>query len=223
MGPERLASSLVSKRVSLSKLEWLAAVTITALSVCLHLMRFLKAGPLWRDEVAALNLARMPWRDLVHYFPHEAFPLLFPTGLRGYTSIAGTSDVALRFLGSATGVSCIVALWIIARLLRQRTPLLSLILIGLNPVFFVWGDSIRGYGAATAAIILTFGLFARAIILPSLSTFALCLCGAIVSAQFLVANSALLFAIGMAAILVWLWPRRFGLVAIVLSIGLITA
>src|SRR5947207_7937598 len=136
MKPGRLSNLLVSKRVSLATLEWLAAVTITAFSVFLHVMRFFKAGPLWRDEVAALNLARMPWKDLLHYFPHEAFPLLVPIALRGYTSIAGASDVALRFLGSATGLSCIVALWINAQLLRQRSPLLSLILIGFNPVFF---------------------------------------------------------------------------------------
>src|SRR4051794_27641712 len=122
MKPERLPNSLVSKRVSLATLEWLAAVTITAFSVCLHAMRLFKAGPLWRDEVAALNLAKMPWNELFHLFPHEAFPLLFPVSLRGYVAVAGSSEVALRMLGSTVGIVCLVVLWANARLLGQRVP-----------------------------------------------------------------------------------------------------
>jgi hypothetical protein len=191
--------SRIKSRSLLAILEWVVAGVITVMAALIHLHRLLWAGPLWRDEVAALTLARMPWAELLQYFPHEAFPLLFPITVRSYTNVAGTSDFALRLFGFAVGITCIAMLWVSARLLGQRAPLLSLILVGFNPVFFVWGDSIRGYGIAAAMIMLTFGLAGRTILKPGWIIWVCMIIAALLSAHFLVANTTLLFAILVAA------------------------
>src|SRR6185369_14174912 len=86
------------------RVEYGTALALTGLILLLHGIHLARAGGLWRDEAAAVQLARLPSiAEVVHNFPHEAFPLLFPMLLRGYTSAAGASDAALRVFGFAAG------------------------------------------------------------------------------------------------------------------------
>lgn len=202
--------------------EWVIAGIITALTLVLHLTRLRYAGPLWRDEIAAVHLARMKdWSEILKLFPHEAFPLLFPAILRGYTSFAGDGQMALRIFGFLVGLICLAALWLNCRLARQTAPLVGLSLFGLSPLFFIWGDSVRGYGLGAALIMLTFGLFARTIIRPDAKVFCAALLGAILSVHCLLANAVLLLAIGLSATAAQIWQRRGRAALLTLGIGLI--
>lgn len=211
------------KRDTLLLCEWLVAGLITAIVLGLHALRIRHGGALWRDEVAALNLARMPWRDVLVYFPHEAFPLFFPALLRAYTSLSGTGVVALRLFGFCVGALSIIVIWWNARITSRQVPLIALALLGFNPIFFFWGDSIRGYGLGAALIILAFGLFARIIIKPSSGVFWAALLSAVLSVQCLLANAVLLFAMGTSATLALLFQRRTRHALIVLGIGCVAA
>src|ERR1700720_820064 len=95
----------------LSICEWVTAGLITAVALCLHLVRVHSAGPLWRDEVAVLNLARMNWREILSYFPHEGFPPPFLALVRGYAWLTGASDTALRVFGLCVGIACLGMVW----------------------------------------------------------------------------------------------------------------
>ena len=76
------------------KLEWTVACALTALALFLHVAHFRKAGPLWRDEAAAVALATQPsWGEVFESFPHEAFPLLFPGAVRVWVAVTGGADV----------------------------------------------------------------------------------------------------------------------------------
>src|SRR4051812_46284551 len=139
-----------SKLSRLEISEWLIAIALTAFALTLHFVRIRYAGPLWRDEIAALNLARMEsWGDIWRYFPHEAFPLLFPAILRAYTSPLGTSNFALRIFGFLVAAMFLGIIWTNARLTRRHLPLVTLTLIGTSPLFLIWGDTIRAYGLAS--------------------------------------------------------------------------
>ena len=186
----------------------MVAGAITVLAVILHLMRIHYAGSPWRDEVAVLNLARMSWHDLLHYFPHEAFPLFFSLLLRGYTSVAGTGEMSLRIFGFIIGIGCLGTLWLNARLGGLRLPLLALPIFAFSSVFFIWGDSVRGYGPGTVFLMLSFTLMARSVVQPSPRVFFALLVSAILSVQCLLANSVFLFAVGMAAATVHLIQGR---------------
>src|SRR3954453_8987395 len=103
--------------------EWIVAAGITASAITLHFLRIRYAGALCRDEVAALNLARMDsWSEIVKYFPHEAFPLLFPAILRAYTSVLGTGALALRIFGFLVAALFLGIVWFSARLVSRHIP-----------------------------------------------------------------------------------------------------
>jgi hypothetical protein len=212
-----------SRSEILRSYDWIAAGAITALVLYIHFTRVLYAGPPWRDEIAALNLARMNWGDILRYFPHEAFPLFFPTLVRGYTSLTGTGETALRLFGFSIGVFCLGAIWLNSVLIRSRPPLLALVLFGFNPVFFIWGDSIRGYGLGAALIMLTFGLFARTIIKPGPAVFCAALLSAVLSVQSLLGNAVILFAICVSAAVAGIFQGRIRHAVIVLGIGGVAA
>jgi hypothetical protein len=179
--------------------ERAAAWLLTLVAVALHGVRALHAGPLWRDEVAALSVAHMSLDDLLRFFQFEAFPLLFPLAVRAYTALVGESDAALRAFGLGVGLLGVAALWLAARLHGRDVPLVSLALVGPSAVFLVFGDSLRGYGLGVALVASTFAWFGRLAVRPSRRSAAGALASALCSVHCLLANSVLLLAIGLSA------------------------
>ena len=190
-----------------SKLELWVALLLTSVVVCFHAVRVVKAGGLWRDEAAAVQLATMPAvKDVLAFFPHEAFPLLFPAVVRTYARLAGDTDFEWRLFGMAVGVSIIALLWWNSWIARRTVPLLSLAFVGFNGAFIQWGDAVRGYGLGIALMLLTVGLVWRAIERPSPGRLTLALLGSVACVQCLFPNAVLLLAIGLAGIAVT-WRR----------------
>lgn len=208
--------------------EQVAAVVLTLLAAVLHLLRLQHAGALWRDEAGAAQLAALPTlREVFASFPHEAFPLLFPATLRAYTGLFGDSDLAFRLFGLVVGLAILAALWWNARL-AGALPLASIVLIQLHPAFPFYGDSIRGYGLGTLAILLTFGAFARLVECPDLErpdrkSVLLALLASVAAVHLLLHNAALLAGIGGAAAAVGALRRRFRVTLAALGIGLAAA
>ncbi len=193
----------------LKRAEWILGVILSATVLFLLMVRGTHAGALWRDECAAVQLARMPsFADISRNFQHEAFPLLFPTMVRGYTGIFGTSDGALRCFGTGAGVVLICALWFSSRLIGRGVPLLSLALIGLNTTFLVWGTTLRGYGLGSALIILTFGLVSKVLVEPSPARIAAAALVSLASVQCLLHNLVLMCALAGSAAAVCLVRRN---------------
>ena len=137
----------------LKRAEWALAVLLSATALFLLVVRATHAGPLWRDECAVVNLARMPSvADIVRNFQHEAFPVPFPILIRAYTNVFGDSDIALRCFGIGAGIALLGALWFSAYTTGRGPPLISLALLGLNTTFLFWGTTVRGYGLGSALI-----------------------------------------------------------------------
>lgn len=142
--------------------EFLVAGILTAIVLALMVTRWQTPGGIWRDEAACVQLSLMPTiGDLWRNFEHEAFPPTFPLLIRGYLSVFGSSDLALKSFGLA--VSCLLAgsIWLTAVLVRSAPPLLSLSLLGLNSSVLVWGSVIRGYGLASVLIPLFYASLFR--------------------------------------------------------------
>ena len=183
----------------LERTERAVAGLLTALVVSLHVLRACSAGPLWRDEAAAMSVSQMSLDELLRYFQFEAFPPLFPLTLRAYTGLAGSGDGALRVFGLAVGLLVVAGLWLNARWLRRDVPLVSLMLVGPSATFLVFGDSIRGYGLGAVFIVSTFVCFGRLSMQPSAGNRVAALVSAVLSVQYLLANAVLLLAIGTSA------------------------
>ena len=156
-----------------------------------------------------VQLAQMPTvGDIAHNFQHEAFPPLFPLIVRGYITVFGSTDAALRLFGFCVGCLVVGAFWISARLFGNNLPLLGLALLSLKTTFFVWGTTIRGYGLGSAMIVLVFGyvgsLFLRTRRRHIIAAALVC----IFAVQILLYNSVLLVAIGAAVLCILLVERR---------------
>jgi hypothetical protein len=194
------------RKIAIAELVVAACLSLTVL--VLLFVRATHAGPLWRDECGALHLAQLSsFAEIARNFQHEAFPLLFPTALRVYSHIFGTSDVALRFFGFAVGVGLVAATWFVMP--RKEKPLLQLGLVGLNTTFLIWGTTVRGYGLGSVLVLMTLGLAVRALRQPTLLNLLITLCAAIASAHCLLHNLMLIAAMSVAAMFA-LWTSGRG-------------
>src|SRR5688572_23502567 len=190
-----------------SWLEGTAALLLTAAAAAVQVIRTARAGPLWRDEVGALAIAQLPSvREMLRWFPHEAFPLAFPLTLRAWLSLGGDSDSSLRFFGAAVALLVIAALWLHARV-AGTLPVVSLAVFALGPQCVLLA-SIRGYGLASAAIVLAIAAHARLIERVDRGRLVAAGAASLLAAHVALHNAALLLAIGLAAAAVAL--RRHG-------------
>ena len=204
--------------------ETWAAIGLTAVIICLHVVRAAKGGGLWRDEAATAHLAdAFSVKYVISNAQFEVFPLLLPAALHAYGWIAGASDLALRMFGMLVGIAIIGALWLNMAFVRRGVPLLGLALLGFNGDFIQWGDAIRGYGPGILFIVLTVGLMWRVVERPSGWRIGVALLCAIGSVQTLFGNAFLLLAVGCGLAAVALRRGRKREAGIVVLIGLAAA
>jgi len=188
--------------------EWIVAILISAMVLILLIVRATHAGALWRDECDSLELARMPtFSDIVHNLKFTSFPILFPTTVRLFTTLFGTSDTALRCFGFLVGASLLIVAWVNARGCAD-VPLILPALVGLNVTFLTAGTWIRGYGLGSALVTLGFGFTTMFVAKPTtLRLIAMFLCY-IASMQALYFPAALIPGFLLAAFVVCLFRRQ---------------
>jgi len=189
--------------------------------VVLHIVRFLKAGGLWRDEAATAHLAAtfsLPY--VINCAQFELFPALVPGLMHVYGWVAGHSDAAFRFFGLLTGISILGVLWWNMWTLDRDIPLASVALLGFNSVFIQWGDSVRGYGLGSAFILLTAALLWRVVKRPEPRGMALAALAGVAAVQCLFNNSVLLLALCLAAAIVLMRRDETQKALLVLFLGL---
>jgi hypothetical protein len=212
------------RKNSTNRAEFVAALTLTLVVLSLACVRLWKAGALWRDEAGTFQLATMPdWKDVLAFWPHEAFPPLFPVVIRVWVALTRNSDTALRLFGFLVTLGVVGVLWWSTLGQRRGFPLISLSLLGLNATFLEWTGSVRGYGLGMLFILLTSGLVLRVVEAPSKMVIAATFACSVCSVQVLLSNAVLLFAICISGAALSLWQRRFARAGLVLSIGLAAA
>lgn len=200
--------------------ECAVAAGLTAFIVYLHAYFRQHAGGLWRDEVNTVHLANLPsLADTWHYLQFDSFPILIFSVVRGWTALFSGSDASLRTYGCLVGVAIFIALWWNARLFGHRLPLLSLLLLGSNPLFIRYADSLRAYGLGILLMLLTLGAVWRVVesLRPGRVLLAAVL--AVLSVQALYYNSVLLLSMCGAGAITAAWDRDWKKAACVLGIG----
>ena len=201
------------------------AVIGTITAAVLHIVFCTHAGALWRDEVNSLNLATVnTLSELWANLSFDSFPVSFFIVLRLFAGVPATvSDMELRIFGAVIGLLILAALWLNARWLGFRVPLISVALVGVNPMVIRYGDSIRAYGLGILLVLLCVGTMWRFVVEGSWTRFVSALVAAVLSVQCLYYNSFLLFAICMGASAVCLRRRDYRRIAMILSIGIVAA
>jgi hypothetical protein len=192
--------------------EWSVAILLSALVLFLLGTRAAHAGALWRDECDSLELARLPaFADIVHNLKFTSFPILFPTTVRAFTNLFGTSDASLRCFGFLVGAALLAVAWFNARGFGHDVPLLLPALVGLNITFLTVGTWIRGYGLGSVLVTLAFGLTAMFVARPTLLRLIAMFVCYIASMQALYFPAALVPSLLLAAFAICLLRRKFKL------------
>ena len=177
--------------------NWITAAVVTLFATYLHVLFFLNAGGLWRDEVDLVHLSLLPsvsevWQNLLH----DSCPILMHLVVRAWSAAAslGNTDPGLRVLGLYVGLFLLLAFWFASWTMRNDAPLLAVTVAGLNVTIVRAGDSLRGYGLGSALAVLTLALIWRLACRPSLAAFCCAVALAVLSVQSLYQNAFLLFA-----------------------------
>lgn len=190
--------------------EWTVAILLSATVLFLLLVRAMHAGALWRDECDSVALARLPtFADVLHNLKFTSFPILFPTAIRIFTNLFGTSDASLRCFGFLVGLALLAVAWFNARTNQRDLPLILPALAGLNISFLTDGTWIRGYGLGSVLLVFAFGLTAMFVARPTIIRLvAVFLCD-IACMQCLYFDAALVPALLLAAFAICIFRRQF--------------
>ncbi len=187
------------------------AAGLTAVAVALHLRLLYRAGPLWRDEVASINLAQMP--DLAHFrgaFHLDNFPAFYFLLLRGWSGLglAGT-DFQLRLFGCLLGLIGLAVLWVVCFWINRRPPLWPLALVAVAALTFQCGDQLRPYGLSAIFLLVSFGAFWKVATnaATSVRSLAVASVAATLAVQSSYTNAIFILALGLAAAFVVLRQR----------------
>ena len=209
----------------LSAVELAAGLLVLFLLVVLHVMVFLHAGPLWRDEISSLNVAREP--SLLEMFKagqYDSFPSLWHLLLRAWISLGlGGTDLMLRLFGMLTGLGIVAALCWTARSLGVRVPLISLSLFALSPSVLLYGDGLRAYGFGVLMMVLTVGAVWRMVQNPTPGRIGTAAVIAVLGVHAVYANSVMLLAVFVAVVVLGFSSRKWKPGILLLVIGLIAA
>jgi hypothetical protein len=204
----------------LRRVEAGAGVLLTLVAVYLHAVFRWHAGGLWRDEVNTVHLANLPtFAQIWDNLQFDSFPILIFPVVRGWTALFSASDASMRTLGMIIGLAILGALWLNARLFGHRLPLLAVALLGCNPLFIRYGDSLRAYGLGILLILLTFGAVWRVVEALRPGRMAVAVILAVLSVQTLYYNSVLLLSMCVAGAITAAWERDWKKAACVLGIG----
>jgi hypothetical protein len=181
---------------ALRYLNWVVAALVTLFAAYLHVLFFLGAGGLWRDEAGLVHLSLMPsvsdvWQNL----PHDSCAILMPLVVRAWSAAGlGSTDMGLRALGLVIGLFLLGAFWSATWMMANRAPLLAVTLAGLNVTIIRGGDSLRAYGLSSALGVLTLAFIWRLACRPSLAVFSCAMVAAVLSVQSLYQNAFFVFA-----------------------------
>lgn len=213
------------KKIPAAKVAGGVAFVCTLLIICLHVAFGMHAGALWRDEANSLELATVrTFSEMWTNLDYDSFPALFFLVLRPFAGVpASASDAELRAFGVVIGLLILGALWLNARVFRIGVPLVSIALIGFNPMVIRYGDSIRAYGLGTLLMLLTLAAVWKMLESPTPRRVGLAALAALLSVQCLYYNAILLFAICLGGVAVSLRRRQWKSVIRVLAIGAVAA
>lgn len=98
-------------------LAWVVVLAAGALALRLY---HLDWQGLWHDEAGSVTIARAPLSHILDFFlhrtePFELNPPVYYLLLRAWTSVVGTTDLAVRLLSAVAGAAAMPLAWRLGR------------------------------------------------------------------------------------------------------------
>jgi hypothetical protein len=206
--------------------NWIAAALVTLAATYLHVLFFLNAGGMWRDEAAFVHLSLLPsLSDVWQTLGFDHCPILMPLAVRAWSAAAslGNTDPGLRVLGLYVGLFLLLAFWLASWTMRGGAPLLAVTLAGLNVTMIRAGDSLRSYGLGSALAVLTLAVIWRLARRPSLAAFSCAVAVAVLSVHCLYQNAFFVFAACCGGFVLCAVERRWRDTLPILAVGVTAA
>lgn len=180
--------------------ERAVAVAVGAVALGLAIRFFLHAGPLWRDEIDAVNLSKLAPRELWAAVDRIGLLPAYPTFLRLWWSAGWTDeDAAMRTLGLVIALTTFAALWIVGSRLSGQPPALALALYGTNAIAVHASSSPLVYAPGILLVVTTFGAMWALAATPRAAVFVAATCAAIAAVQLQYLNLVHVTAMALAA------------------------
>ncbi len=200
--------------------EVVVAVALTGLAVTAAVRLALAAGPLWRDEVSTVNLARVPsYGELFALLDRDSAPALYVTVVRVWTSLGRDSgDASLRLLGLLVTLATLAVVWLSARRLAG-VPLLALAFFGAHGFVLDTLGAVRPYGLGALWVVLSFASAWALVSSPGLRTFIPAVAAFVLSVQTLYTNAVMVLALCAAAAIVSAARREWRTIAFFIAAG----
>lgn len=117
----------------------------------------------WFDEAYSIIIAKQPAAQLVHLTALDTHPPLYYLILKGWVSVFGWSELALRSLSILLGgIAVFVAALLLRRMFSARVAALALPFVALAPFLLRFGFEIRMYVLASLIGVLATYMLVRA-------------------------------------------------------------
>jgi len=139
----------------LNDAAWVALLALTLVAFMLRAWH-LDTQSLWRDEVDVARFAGWPLSQLVRSLTvarHNG-PLYYGL-MRGWLTLAGHSEFALRFPSLGFSVVVVPLTWQVgAQLVGRRAALLAALLVAISPYLVWYGQDAKMYALVSALTLL---------------------------------------------------------------------
>ena len=121
---------------------------------------------LWLDEAYSVDFTSGSWSDLFDIIAErEAMHGFYYVMLKGWSSVAGTSEIAVRLPSVLFFVGAVGAVALLGRLLfNDRTGLIAGLLLAVNPFLAVFAREARSYAMVTALVTVATLLFVQLVL-----------------------------------------------------------
>jgi hypothetical protein len=109
-------------------------------------LRFITRSPLWLDEALSVDIARLPFSDMIEALRHDGHPPLYYLLLHGWMAAFGEGDVAVRALSGVFAVAALPLFWIAGkRFGGSRGAWLTMAVVAVSPYALRYGTETRMY------------------------------------------------------------------------------
>ncbi len=147
------------------RFRYLAAISLLLLVGFLVRAVSLDAQSFWRDEVDALRFATAPWAEMLSNFTRPGWngPLYYLL-LRGWITLAGTSEYAMRFFSLLFGVLSAPLIYALGRrLFKSSVGVTSMLLIITSPYLVWYSQEVKMYTLVLSLALLAIYSLRRAL------------------------------------------------------------
>lgn len=112
-------------------------------------------APVWSDESYSAYLVKGDFGDIMQMAALDVHPPLFYIVLKMWSSVFGTTEIAMRFMSVFFGLIAIIFTYqLLKRLFKFRIAAVGTFFMAISPMFIRYSQEIRMYTMVTAIVLM---------------------------------------------------------------------